>query len=101
MSFPKWQYTRHKVTPRYGDLVRPGFIGRIINSQEEIDALGGEWFDTPTEMMKVTAETISNVKSFEEVKEETMESLRESLDAKGIAYDKRWGIAKLKEALNG
>ena len=31
--------------------------------------------------------------------EETAESLRVKLDAAGIEYDKRWGIAKLKAAL--
>ncbi len=29
---------------------------------------------------------------------ETVESLRAKLDAAGIAYDKRWGLAKLQDA---
>lgn len=31
--------------------------------------------------------------------DDSVESLREQLDARGIDYDKRWGIAKLKAAL--
>lgn len=30
---------------------------------------------------------------------ETVETLRAELDAAGIEYDKRWGVAKLKAAL--
>lgn len=34
-------------------------------------------------------------------KEITADELRAQLDAAGIAYDKRWGVAKLAEALKG
>lgn len=33
--------------------------------------------------------------------EETADSLRAKLDVAGIAYDKRWGAAKLADALKG
>ena len=39
--------------------------------------------------------------SKDQATEETADSLRAKLDAACIAYDKRWGLAKLAEALKG
>jgi len=74
--------------------MRPGLHGRIINSQEELDALGGIWYDTPTQVYD------AQNKGAPTEDDETIDSLRRKLDKAGISYDKRIGVNKLKELLS-
>lgn len=72
-EFPKWKYhDAHEAV--------------VVQDADAEKALGPGWRDSP-------------VAQDQEPAEPTVESLRAELDAKGIAYDKRWGLARLQAAL--
>lgn len=73
MSYPKW------VNRGYG-------LGDILCRDADEEAA-------------VHAERDARENPQPEPVEETVDTLRAKLDAAGVAYDKRWGIDKLKAAL--
>lgn len=101
MSFPKWQYTATKLVPKFGDFKFDGFIGRIIQDQAELDRLGGTWYDTPALLQAATSKENVPVnhqaQNIEIEKDDEKSFWQAKLDEKNIPYDKRWGVAKLKE----
>lgn len=76
-EFPKWKY-------------HPQHEPVVVDDADAEKALGDGWGDSPV-FVAVAADAPA----------ETVESLRAELDSKGIAYDNRWGIKRLKDALHG
>lgn len=84
----KWRYTKHPIVRQYGDFKGHDFTGRIITPEQE-KSLGGMWCDTPTELLT------------DKEPEDEREFLVKKAEEKGIEVDKRWGVKKLKEVLDG
>lgn len=101
MIYPRWKYTAHKIESRYGDLVRPDFIGRVIASDAELETLGGVWYDTPAELQQAKKEPVLQASDapIDANPLDERDIVIAKLDAAGIQYDKRWGLAKLKALL--
>lgn len=102
IPYPKWQYTSDKSMKAANGIERPGFVGRIIFSQDETDKLGGLWYDTPTELEEAEKfKSLENEKTSLQAEIDDVETIRAELDKKGIEYDKRWGVARLKGLIDG
>lgn len=84
---------------------QPGFA--VANSAEELAALQAAGYvpDIPINAAPADEGDRSSPPGGPDVgtgaAPSTVEEARAALDAKGIAYDKRWGLAKLLGALNG
>ena len=70
-AFPAWRYNVDG--------------GRVFEDQAEIDAADGDWFDTPDFVVPTSDERTALVAE---------------AAAKGIAIDGRWGVKRIREALN-
>lgn len=80
-EYPKWVYPD-------GDATK----GVKVASAEEEAALA------PAPVDEVAADDAATAAAEEVV--HTVESLRAALDAKGTAYDNRWGVKRLQQALS-
>ena len=58
----------------------------VANTEEEHRALAGSGYGPP--IQEPAADSAP-----------TVDSLRAELDSRGITYDKRWGVERLKQAL--
>lgn len=96
----KWQYTNDNISARFGDYIGEGFTGRIISPEEFLE---NKWYDTPTEAKAAKLAIVSRIEELkQEVEnEETIESLTKKAEDLGIKVDKRWGVKKIQEAIDG
>lgn len=83
-SYPKWKYAQGK--------------SLIVADESEEAALEGDWFDSPADVPAETVEPTEEEQLLIDAKAEKEQLLEEALK-QGVTVDKRWGIARIKEAL--
>lgn len=83
-KYPRWKYAQ-------GNAV-------IVEDEAAEAALEGQWYDSPADIPAPVIESSEEEQLLIDAKAEKDALLAEA-EARGITVDKRWGIARLKEAL--
>ena len=79
VEFPKWKH--HATEPSV-----------VVHSEEEEDALGDGWVNFKSELEQPQEPA-------EASEEDELNALRQIAEEKGVEYDKRWGVKRLKSAV--